>query len=303
MVRKRVLILTRRSASNVSEVTAASLRAALPEVEVALATLDQLVMVLDGARTRIYEPYQEFDVANFDLVIFRAIAGSEQLAIAVATYCRKRHIRYIDPYIWHLGDGKLAGAFRQWERDLPVPRTMYGPHDQLLVLAKRGLFGWPLVVKGDNSQRGRDNFLVKTPTAMRRILQQYADKPMVVQHYIPNDGDYRILVLNNEPSLVMLRKAARGSHLNNTSQGGTAEVVALDTLPQRVRSLAVRAAKLEQLVVAGVDIVVDAHTHKPVILEVNRAPQIASGKHVTAKLAAYVTMVQALLGQVQEQKA
>jgi endo-1,4-beta-xylanase len=82
----------------------------------------------------------------------------------------------------------------------------------------------------------------------------------ILQNFIPNDGDYRILVLNNKPVMAIKRVAAEGSHLNNTSQGGTASRVALDAMPSEALDVAVRATRLAKLAVAGADIIIDNQT-------------------------------------------
>jgi len=78
---------------------------------------------------------------------------------------------------------------------------------------------------------------------------------------------------------------------NNYSAGGTVEVA---DLPEEVKQLAVRAAKVCGLSVAGVDVAFrDFDMKKPVIWEVNKGPQFkgfmkATGIDVPAEIVKYL---------------
>lgn len=267
----------------------------MSDVQVDMSALSELTFVVSGDKARIFDANQGYDVADFDLVVFRTIYGQVDAAIAVAAYCRKHAVPYVDEYIPQIGNTKLSCAFIRWEHDLPVPPTAYGPAASLAALAEDGELGWPLVVKADNGKKGDDNFLIEDVDELNRCLVERPDVHFVMQTFIPNKGDYRIVVMNYVSRMAILRTAAPGSHLNNTSKGGGSGLVSLDTLDPRIVQLAVDAAKLEKLAVAGVDIIVDAQTGKPYILEVNRAPQIATGAYVDEKMKHYTTALRELL--------
>ena len=263
------------------------------DVQVEMSALTQLTFVLDSDNTRVYDHAQKFDVSSFDLVVFRTIGAYLEEAIAVAAYCRKKGIRYIDTYLPKIGNDKLDCAFVRWEHNLPVPKTIYGPVDGML--NEVATVGLPAVLKASAGKKGRDNYLVSTEDEISQYMAASGAPAFVLQNFIPNDGDLRLVVLNDEVRLVIKRHASQGSHLNNTSQGGTAELIEPRELPESALALAKEAARLEQLTVAGVDLIEDSQTGAYYVLEVNRAPQIATGGFAELKAAAYAQMLETLV--------
>lgn len=296
---KKILLLVHTAQTRPGHLNWVAFRDALQQrfgkgAAIEMSAVSQLTFVLDGSNARIYDAKQQFDIRNFDLVVFRTIGNQSEPAIAVAAYCRKLGIPYIDSYIPEIGATKLSCAFVRWEHDLPVPSTYYGPDEELLAIA-RWQQTWPWVVKADNGKKGRDNFLVHSLPELEEVFVKNPEVRFVMQTFIPNDGDFRVLVFNNKARMVILRRGSGDSHLNNTSQGGTATQVPLQDLPDGVVDLAVRAAKLERLAIAGVDIIIDKQTNKLYILEVNRAPQIPTGAFADEKLTQYVEALKELL--------
>jgi glutathione synthase/RimK-type ligase-like ATP-grasp enzyme len=256
------------------------------DIAVEMSALGQLTLLVNGNKTSIRDDVRGYDVADFDLVVFRTIGNRLQTAIAVAAYCRKKGIRYIDQYIPTLGSTKLAWTFVHWEHDLPVPVTASCPAARVKEMVKET--GLPAVLKATGAMRGQNNYLVHSVDDIVAHMSAPDAPKYILQNFIPNDGDYRILVLNNKPVMAIKRVAVKGSHLNNTSQGGTASRVALDAMPSEALDVAVRATRLAKLAVAGADIIVDNQTGKPYLLEVNKEPQIATGGLAGEKTHFYV---------------
>ena len=94
----------------------------------------------------------------------------------------------------------------------------------------------------------------------------------MLQEFIPNDGDYRVLVLGDKVLGVMKRSSQSIEEFrNNYSAGGKVEVA---TLPENIYQLAVKATRVCGLAVAGVDVAFrNNNFDQPVIWEVNKGPQ------------------------------
>lgn len=104
-----------------------------------------------------------------------------------------------------------------------------------------------------------------------------------------------MLVFDGTASLVIRRIGDGSSHLNNTSQGGAAEIVPLDEVKPHVLEVAERAAKLLRLQVAGVDVMFDERTGEAYFIEVNNAPQISSGSFTDEKASLYAKMIRSMI--------
>ena len=257
--------------------------------------ISELFFELDAESIAIYHPKKEFDLREFDLVIVRHIGKYSVEAHAIAVYCEAFGIQYTDTYLNRLLlDNKLSTQFVLWFGGIKNwPRTMYGSVNEL----KHRLpeLGEKAILKDNNGSKGRLNFVVSSPEQIQSIIDENPDIFFILQEYIPNKGDLRVLVLNDIVSLVIRRTGDGSSHLNNTSRGGVAEIVSLDDTEPGILRMAERAAKLLKLQVAGVDIMYDERTGEPYLLEVNNAPQISSGSFTDEKASLYANMIQSML--------
>jgi glutathione synthase/RimK-type ligase-like ATP-grasp enzyme len=107
----------------------------------------------------------------------------------------------------------------------------------------------------------------------------------MAQDLIDSDGsDYRFLVTGGRTRLVIKRIGSGDSHLNNTSQGATTEVVPLENIDESVLLVVHKMSSALHREVTGIDIMFDKTTSKPYFLEANPIPQIATGSNVELKL-------------------
>ena len=153
--------------------------------------------------------------------------------------------------------------------DMPV--TVFGdnPDDTDDLLAMLG--EPPHVIKLTEGSQGRGVMLTEKPSASRGVVDAlrglYAT--FLMQEFVAEAGgaDLRCLVVGDEVVAAMQRQAPEGDFRANLHRGGSARGV--QPGPAEV-ALAVRAAKVLGLGVAGVDLV--ASTRGPLVLEVNASP-------------------------------
>lgn len=246
-----------------------------------------------GTITTITHAEDNYDMADFDLVIARTVGKSLELAIATAHYLQAKNIPFADEYILTQGKGKLSCGFIRALNGLPVPDTVYARPAQIIkFMSTYSPFKYPFVLKADEGKKGNDNHLIRSDNHLKEVLASTdSSMAMLAQEYIPNDGDYRLLILNKTPKLLILRTAAKGTHLNNTSQGGSAVIKPLSSLDPRIIEDSLAALKLERLQYAGVDVVINKQTGAYYFLEVNRAPQIPTGAFADKKVTAYAEAI------------
>ncbi|MDR1300084.1 MAG: RimK/LysX family protein [Candidatus Nomurabacteria bacterium] len=257
-------------------------------IEFSTAALADLDFYIDGEKTAVRAHKTKVDIANFDLVVFRTVGQYKEEAMAAAIYLNKKGKKFIDSK-YPVVSGRLGSTFGRWAADLSIPRTAYGTRKGLL--AAFDDIGTPAVLKATNSRKGKDNYLVKSKQELEKLLVDNKDLKFVLQQFIPNDGDYRVLVMDGSQAVVSLRQGKGDTHLNNVSAGGTETLIDAKTVPEAVR-LARKAARQEQLQIAGVDIIVDKGTGQPYILEVNRAPQLT----VDAEVESFYDVVHKISG-------
>ena len=91
----------------------------------------------------------------------------------------------------------------------------------------------------------------------------------LVQEYIENDGDYRVMTVGYKCIGGFKRQVKEEKLILNKSQGNS---VAIE-IPETVARTAEAAARALQVEVAGTDLVISKKTGEVFIIEVNEAPQ------------------------------
>ena len=150
----------------------------------------------------------------------------------------------------------------------------------------------PLIVKIMQSTHGEGVVLAETNKAAESVINAFRglDADILIQEFIKEAGgaDIRCFVIGDKVIAAMQRQAREGEFRSNLHMGGTASVVKLTPAERR---LAVQAAKVIGLDVAGVDIIRSAHG--PLVLEVNSSPglegiETATGKDVAGAIIEYI---------------
>lgn len=270
--------------------------------DVEVTDYNELAYLADGINSKIWNVKKGYDIADFDLVVIRRVGDDFEKAVSIAHYLDLKKVKFIDSFLRTQGKGKLAGAFLRSANEIPVPLTLSTTPDLFREIfgSKEQPIEYPFILKANEGRKGYDNYLIKDFDQLNSILSDNPETLYVAQPFIENDGDYRVLVLNYTPRLAIKRTRQGNTHLNNTSQGGDAVITPLDYFNEVILKDCIKAAKLESLEVAGVDVLLDKNTGKHYFLEVNRTPQLATGSLTKYKLLAYTEMITELLGNTNE---
>lgn len=265
-------------------------------IDIETCEISELFFEMSSGKVAIYHPGKKFNLRDFDLVVIRHIGKYWVEAHAITRYCEHFGIRYTDEYLNRLLlDNKISTQFVLWFAGIKNwPHTFYG--NQAEMKRRFHELGGPAILKDNEGSKGRLNFLVSSPEELDDIHAQHPDTQFVLQECIPNSGDFRVLVLNDTPALVIKRSSQGDSHLNNTSQGGRAEIVPQEFLSGEVTEACVAAARAVKLQVAGVDVMFDDRDGAVYFLEINNAPQISSGSFIEEKAAVYGQMLEDMVG-------
>ncbi|WP_244506188.1 30S ribosomal protein S6--L-glutamate ligase [Microbulbifer marinus] len=142
--------------------------------------------------------------------------------------------------------------------------------------------GAPLIVKLLEGTQGRGVVLAETRKAGESVINAFKSLKanLLVQEFIreAQGKDLRLFVIDGKVVASIQREAAPGEFRANIHQGGTASVVKVTAEEKR---LAVKAAKVLGLKVAGVDII--RSKKGPLLLEVNSSPGLEGIESATRK--------------------
>lgn len=280
---KKILILTNgpNTLARLSDLIGA-LKERDGSIEVVTGIISNVFINIDGENTSVVESVSGLDMREFDLIIFRSVSKKfAEAALAISIYCDRYNVPYIDSLVASSVHKavKLASMMALWAKDVPVPHTMYGPTASLV--ENISTIGLPAIFKATAATHGDLNYKIKSADEISKIVDANPDDQFVLQNYIENDGDYRILVVNGTRANVEHRKGDGLTHLNNESAGGTSTPIEDVSKLGAAISVAKEAAKAIGLEVAGVDIIVDKD-NQPFVIEVNRAPQLTSKQEFAA---------------------
>jgi ribosomal protein S6--L-glutamate ligase len=142
--------------------------------------------------------------------------------------------------------------------------------------------GAPLIIKLLEGTQGRGVVLAETKKAAESVINAFKslNANLLVQEFIKEaDGkDLRCFVIGGKVVASIERTAAPGEFRANIHQGGTASIVKIT--PEE-KALAIKAAKVLGLKIAGVDII--RSKNGPLLLEVNSSPGLEGIETATGK--------------------
>lgn len=296
----KILMLCRRD-DRTDYDTAASMARGLQTVtadntEYIAAEYEDLVFFFDGDDFHIY------DGGGVDLRAYDAIFQFgwfktkmlEDMALSVALYAEHYKIPHRNTEALHSRSTRKVSQYTAaaLNKLQTIPFVFSGNSEKMLEWAQTQEL--PLIVKDSSGSRGSNNYLAESYEEVATILED-SSIPFLVQTFIENDGDYRLIVSENSVEMAILRKGGPDTHLNNTSKGGTGVVVSIEELDEAMKNDAVRISKVLRREFTGVDMVVDKKTGKYYFLEANNMPQISTGSNTTEKMRVLDAYLRALL--------
>lgn len=191
----------------------------------------------------------------------------------------------------HSRDKFIAGQFLA-KHGIAVPKTLAFANVRNIDGAIRAVGGYPFILKKLKGTQGEAVYLINDVDRAHRKIGKYIRKrkPFLVQKYIKETkgSDLRCFVVGGKVVGAMKRIAANGDFRANIHAGGTGVAVELST---EEHDMAVKAAELLKLPVAGVDIL--QSDNGPMLLEVNSSPGLqgiekATGKDIAAEIIRYI---------------
>lgn len=255
---------------------------AMPKADYKAVALEELVFALgtDG-NASIYNATgtQVFHDASF--VYFKSWERMPEQASMVVSYLQAKGVPFEDQAVRHVGIHKASQFWKLWAAGTPVIPTIVSTYrpDRRFIREKIG--NAPYLIKPIQGEKGRG---VKKLDSYEAIPEDLTG--LVLQPFLPNDGDYRVMTYGYIVRGALLRTASAGKVVNNTSQGGSSVYVERESIDDTIVKIAEKAVHVLEHAVAGVDVMV-ASDGKPYILEVNQGSQIVTGHFTDKKIAAF----------------
>ena len=173
---------------------------------------------------------------------------------------------------------------------MPVTGFAHAPDDTEDLMKLVG--DAPVIIKLTEGSQGQGVVLAETRQAAESVIDAFRglNAHFLVQRFVKEaqGADLRCFVVGDKVVAAMKRQARRGEFRANLHKGGSAVEVKLSA---KERDMAIRAAEIIGLNVAGVDIIRSAHG--PLILEVNSSPglegiEAASKKDIAGEIVGFI---------------
>ncbi len=155
--------------------------------------------------------------------------------------------------------------------DIDIPRTVMLRNPQHVEAALERVGGVPVILKLLQGTQGIGVMIAETREAVESVLETIwgLGQNILLQEFVRESKgrDVRALVVGGRVIAAMRRTARMGEFRSNLHRGGSGTVVELDENDKR---LALNAARVLGLEVAGVDLL--ESTHGPKVMEINSSP-------------------------------
>jgi len=228
------------------------------------------VLYIENARPRVRIAGE--DVSGIDAVIPRVGTYAVEYGLAIAQQFELMGIPVVNgAHAIGMAKNKLACLQLLVKNGIAVPptATMRFPAHLVDVIGEMG--GPPVVLKLLRGTQGAGVILAESNEAAESMMDTVwsLGEDILVQKFIAESRgrDIRVLVIGGEVVAAMRRIAKDGDFRSNIHRGGIGLRVELSP---EVRDLALRAASIVGLDVAGVDIL--ESKEGPLVLEVNSSP-------------------------------
>ncbi len=303
----KVLILTRkedRASFDQKKTYESALSRIDANAEYTVDEFEDLVFTYDGEHLSVLLQGGVIDIASFDAVFLVGWFKTkmlEDLALSVSIYLVAKGVTVLNSEaLYTRSRSKLSQYVYAALNDISVTPFIFSVNPTLLrdAISNRWQHEYPVIMKGVLSSRGNDNYKIYNETDLMQKIDETRtiEAPwFVIQQFIPNDGDYRIIVMGNKVVAAIHRQSVGPSHLNNTSKGGEAKLIDVSSLPNTVCDESVELARLLRREIAGVDMIQHKDSGMYYLLEINNMPQLATGTYVNEKIQALDTYFRSVL--------
>ncbi len=253
-------------------IAALSKKLAQKKVRTKIVVLENLEFFLDT--NKILAKINDWTPRKGDCVFLRIAEKYKNASYILTEYFKLKNIPYIDGYHSSTRErNKLIQMFLLAANKVSIPRTYYTPlYDSKKIKNAIKFLNLPVVIKLTNKERGEGVFLARSAKMLSKIIKNNPGEEIILQEFIANDFDYRILVLGDKTALGEKRiRTSKIDFRNNVSKGALEEFIKQESLPYKIKSISEKSASIMNIQVCGVD-VIRGRDNKLYIIEVNFSP-------------------------------
>lgn len=258
--------------------------------EISYHTFSEITVLLSHDKFDIFVAGK--NLTDFDLVYFRRTGRKYMFLGSIMAFFLDNHkIKYIDAVFGSGGPSgnKLYVLTKLALAKLPIVPSVYFEKKEHIVNKS---LTYPLIAKKLTSHYSKGIYLIKSPDDIKSLAESTG---YIFQNLVDIQNEYRFLVLGDSVKVVYKFKRARSNFIDETDYESKDIFWDLDSIPKDMKDLAVKAAKVLELNIAGVDLAVDTKG-KTWIIEVNRGPGFNQDDKLSPELPEISKYFKKLLG-------
>lgn len=251
------------------------------KLDASLACFTDLFFDMDGKNFEVR--VKGVDIKKFKLVYIRRADHSHfSLAGSLARVLDKLGVTYFDRSFSEIGASgdKLTSYLKLAMGGIPVPHTIFCMGDSLnqyedYIIDK---LGFPIIAKELVGQHMSGIYAISNKKQFEELPKLIGEKNRIAKYLfqksIDLDSEYRLLVLDDRVGVVHTKVPRDYSNLklDYSSPDVNEKYLDVSVVSQENQELAIRAAKVLNIQIAGVDLAIEKETKKAYIIEVNRGP-------------------------------
>ena len=254
-----------------------------------LARCSDLIFTIEGEKIEIAIDGTDYKIQDFDLVYFRRAGGTFLSSAGTLAVCLKKlGIRFFDTTFRDIGPAgdKLTSYVKLSLAGLPTIPAYFCWHTKIEekkqeIINKLGL---SLVAKQLSLQRGKGVFLIKKIDDFKLLNKDFPEREFLFQKFYQSKQEYRLLVLAETiGSFERKIETDAKEFRRNIALGSKEEFIDIKEIPEKMKQIALKAAKVLGIQIAGVDILVDKKG-KMWLLEVNRGSGLTYDPQISPEL-------------------
>jgi glutathione synthase/RimK-type ligase-like ATP-grasp enzyme len=218
----------------------------------------------------------EIDIKEYDFVFFGFMSGYSSVCNLLIGYLNMNDVPYLKYGTLKDYDNK-AYEFELIENIgypyIPSVLTTRLSNDVLLSIKE---FGYPLIIKDIHMNQGKGIKQINDINALKEYFR-YSSRLKLIQKFIPNDGEYRVILIKNKVVLIAKKEQIDKVDTNTISNRKSKK----GELPSHVIDMCENVSKYLFCDIVGIDIIRDVIEDKYYIMEMNSAPHLVMFSIVT----------------------
>lgn len=214
------------------------------------------------------------NLKDYDFVFFGFMSKQSTISMLIVNYLKKYNVPFLRYENFHMFDTKSYGMDLTESLGYPYIPTIstYKLNNKILGMINDD-FGYPIIVKKIDADRGTGVWKINSSEELIEFFKNN-NELLMIQKLIPNDGDFRVIVIKNKVELVIKRKLIKeGEFRSNVALGNKA--IKAD-VPDEIKNMCVDISKHIECDILGFDIIQDLNDGKYYVMEINISPHMAT---------------------------